>query len=85
MAKTLEEVTQRGCGVSILDDIQQPTGCSHGQPALSNPTMRKGDGLDNLQKYLPIIKILCKKGFIKVDISSKKFLELSFLAQDNNQ
>lgn len=31
--KTLEEFAQRGCGVSVLEDIQNPTGHGPGQLA----------------------------------------------------
>ena len=35
--QTLEEVAWRGCGVSILGDIQNPSGHGPGQPALAAP------------------------------------------------
>lgn len=33
---TQEQVTQRGCGVSICGDVKNPTGYGPGQPALSD-------------------------------------------------
>lgn len=42
--QTLPQVSQRGCGVSIFEDIQNPTGHSAGQPALgSSPRVRSLD------------------------------------------
>ncbi|KAK4828539.1 hypothetical protein QYF61_027215 [Mycteria americana] len=43
--ETLEEVAQRVCGVSILGNIQQPTGHSPGQSALPDPALSKAQGL----------------------------------------
>lgn len=43
---TLEPVSQRGCEISILADIQNPTGCGPGH-ALSNwPCFKVEVGLD---------------------------------------
>lgn len=46
---TLEEVSQIYCEVSNLGDIKQTTRHSLGQPALSDPALSKGLGLDDLQ------------------------------------
>ncbi|KAK4811097.1 hypothetical protein QYF61_016383 [Mycteria americana] len=35
--QTLEQVAQRGCGVSVLGDIKNPTGCGPEEPALVDP------------------------------------------------
>jgi len=38
-SSTLSQVAQRGCGVSILGDIQNVTGHCSGQPALVNSSL----------------------------------------------
>ncbi|KAK4832344.1 hypothetical protein QYF61_021873 [Mycteria americana] len=40
--ETLQKVAQRGCGVSILEDIQNWTKHSPEQPALADPALSKG-------------------------------------------
>ena len=40
--QTLEQITQRGCGVFILGDIQNPAGHSPEQPALADPVLSRG-------------------------------------------
>ena len=56
--QTLEEVAQRGCGVSILGDTQKPTGDGPKQLGLGDPTLSKGVGLDSLQRSLPTSTLL---------------------------
>ena len=51
---TLEQVAARGCGVSVLGDIKNPTGHGPGQPAVVDTTLSRRAGLDLLQRYLPI-------------------------------
>ncbi|KAK4820477.1 LOW QUALITY PROTEIN: hypothetical protein QYF61_027938, partial [Mycteria americana] len=41
--RALEQVSQRGCGVSILGDIQNLTGCSPEQPAAVDLALSRGD------------------------------------------
>ena len=53
---TLEQVAWKGCGVSILGDIQNPAG--HGQPALAKPALSRGVGLGDLQRSLPTSAVL---------------------------
>jgi len=43
----LEQVSQRGCGVSVLGDIQNVTGCSPEQPAVADLALGREVGLDN--------------------------------------
>lgn len=43
--QTLEQVAERGCGVSDLADIQNMSG--HEQPYLADPT-QSGAGLDSM-------------------------------------
>lgn len=38
---TLEQDIQKGCGVSILEDIQNPTGHIPGQPDLAAPALSR--------------------------------------------
>lgn len=51
--RTLEQAAERGCGVSILGDTQNPTGPSPGQPALADPAPCRGVGLYDLHRCLP--------------------------------
>ena len=37
--QALAQVAQRGCGISVLGDTQNPTGCSAEQPALGDPAL----------------------------------------------
>lgn len=52
----------RGCGVSILGDLQNLTGCSPRQVALVDPVMSEVVGLDDLQRLLLGLE---KNGFLK--------------------
>ena len=55
---TMEQVTQRDCGVSILGDIQNPAGPEPGpeQPGLVDSALSIWGGLDYLQgPYQPVI------------------------------
>ncbi|GAB0207908.1 mitochondrial enolase superfamily member 1 [Grus japonensis] len=56
--RALEQVAQRGCGVSFSGDIQNPPGCNPVQPALGEPALAEGVGLDDLQRCLPTPTIL---------------------------
>jgi len=49
----------RDCyGVSNLRDIKNPTGHGHEQPAVVDPSLRSGVGLDDLQRHVPTSNIL---------------------------
>lgn len=58
----LEQVAQRGCGVSMLRDIKSLTRHCPAQPALADPTLSRSvcgeSGLDGLQRDLPTSTIL---------------------------
>ncbi|PKU48719.1 hypothetical protein llap_1043 [Limosa lapponica baueri] len=56
--RALEQTVQRGCGVSFSRDTQNPPGCVLVQPALGEPALAGGVGLDDLQKSLPTPTIL---------------------------
>lgn len=43
---------QRGCGIPIPEDIQNPPKYSPVQPALVGPAFSKGFGLNDLQRSL---------------------------------
>lgn len=49
----LEMVDPRGCEVSILGDVKNPTEHSPGQPALVGPALSRRAGLDCVQRCLP--------------------------------
>lgn len=49
----MDDVAQRGCGISILADIQNQTGYSPELPAPADPALSKEVELDGLQKSLP--------------------------------
>lgn len=53
----LEQIAQRGCGVSFSGDTQNQHRCHPAQRALGDPA-QQGFGLDNLQRSLPISAIL---------------------------
>jgi len=40
--QALEQLAQRGYGISISGDIQNLTGCRSGQSTLADPALRKG-------------------------------------------
>lgn len=40
--QTLKQVTQRGCRVTILGNIEKLTVCGLGQPDLADPILNKG-------------------------------------------
>ena len=52
-----EQAAQRGCGVSS-GDIQNPPGCDPVQPALGDPALAGGVGLDDLQRSPPAPALL---------------------------
>lgn len=52
-SQTLEEVVQRGCWVSVLGDAWNLSGSM--QPELAEPDLRRGVGLDHLQRSFPTI------------------------------
>lgn len=47
------QLVQRGCGVSILTDIQNPKGHSPGHTSLSDPALNRELKLGVLQRCLP--------------------------------
>lgn len=51
--QTLEQVAQKGCGISILADLQTPSGHDPGQAALADPALSRGVRLDKLHRSLP--------------------------------
>jgi len=54
----LEQAAQRGCGVSFSGDIPEPPGQGPVQPALGEPALEGGVGLDDPQRSLPTPTIL---------------------------
>lgn len=46
--KTLAWISQRGCGVTTLGDVQNPTDHSPDHPAVADPALRREPGLDDL-------------------------------------
>lgn len=53
--QTLEQVSQRVSGVSVLGDAQN---CGPEQPAVVGPALSSRVGLDNLQRPLPMSAVL---------------------------
>lgn len=51
--QTLEQVAQRGCGVSVLGESQNMCGHNLGQPTLVDSALSRGFDLDDLQSSLP--------------------------------
>ena len=51
--RTLEQIAQRDCEVSLRGDTQNPTRHSPEQPALVDPALSNGVGQDNLHRSLP--------------------------------
>lgn len=49
----LEQVTQRGCWVSMAGDSQNLTGHGPEQPAVVDPSLNGSVGLDGLQRSIP--------------------------------
>lgn len=45
-AKEMEQVFQGGCRISILTGAQNASGCSPVQPAIADPALSNGKGLD---------------------------------------
>jgi len=56
--RALKQVAQGGCGVSSSGDIQNPSGCGPVQPAIGDPGLAGGVGLDDPQRSLPTPNIL---------------------------
>ena len=54
----LEQAAQGGCGVSFSGDIQDPPGQGPVQPAVGDPALAGGVGLDDPQRSLPTPAIL---------------------------
>lgn len=54
----LRVVTQKGYGMCILGDIQNPTRRCPGLPAVGNPSLSRGVVLDDLQRPHPTSAIL---------------------------
>lgn len=50
--QTLEQIAERGCEVSILADIQKPTGHGPKQTAVADAVLSSELGHDDLQKPL---------------------------------
>lgn len=48
----MQQAAQIGCGVSVLGDTKNPHGYGPGQPAPADPALRRGMGLEDLQRYL---------------------------------
>lgn len=46
----LEQVSQRGFGASIPEDIQAPSGCNPEQSAVVDATLSRKGGQDDLQR-----------------------------------
>lgn len=57
--ETLAQIAWGGYGVSTLGDIQSPTGHGPGQPAVADPALSKGVGLNDLQRCLSASAVLC--------------------------
>lgn len=55
----LEQVAQRGWGVSFLGDIQSPLEQGPAQSALADPALSRDVGLDDLHRGLPTSALLC--------------------------
>ena len=53
----MEQVAERVCGVSILEDIQNLTGHGHEQLALADPAQSRA-GLDELRRCPPASAML---------------------------
>lgn len=51
-SKEMEQVFQRGCRISILTGAQNVSGCSPEQPAIADPALSNGKGLDDFQSCL---------------------------------
>lgn len=53
--QTPEQVAQRGCGVPILGDLQNPAGCDHAQPTPAAP--------DGTGTWTPLQSVLLEGNF----------------------
>jgi len=53
LCPTPTQLAQERFGISILGDIQSPSGHGAGQPALGDHPLSSGTGLDDLQRSLP--------------------------------
>jgi len=56
--RALEQAAQEAGGVSFSGDIQDPPGQGPVQPAVGDPTLAGGVGLDDPQRSLPTLNIL---------------------------
>ena len=56
--QAVAQVPQRGCRVSMLGDIQNPTGHSPGQLPVRDPVLSRGVRLGDLQRSRPASTIL---------------------------
>jgi len=54
----LAQAAQGGCGVSFSGDLQDPSGQGLVQPAVGDPALAGGVGLDDPQRSLPTPNIL---------------------------
>lgn len=52
-AQTLERAAKKGCGVSVLEDVQNTARSGPGKPALVHPALSMGFGPHNLQRSFP--------------------------------
>jgi len=60
--QTLAQVAQRGCGVSILEDIQNLTGRGPEQRAVGDPALSRGMILSLYDFFLEKIQVFVLKG-----------------------
>lgn len=49
---------QKSCRVSVLEGVQNPRGHGSGQPALTDPALKRELELDDLQRCFPALTIL---------------------------
>lgn len=54
LIKWVDQVAQGGCGITILGDVQNPTGHRPVQPALADLSLNSVGVLDGLQRCFPI-------------------------------
>ncbi|KAK4827437.1 hypothetical protein QYF61_017994 [Mycteria americana] len=60
--RTVEQVVLRSCGISILGDIQNPTGHGPEQLALMEHSLSRRVELDYLQRFLPTSTVVKERG-----------------------
>lgn len=52
------QTVQKSCRVSVLEGVQNPRGHGSGQPALTDPALKRELELDDLQRCFPALTIL---------------------------